>query len=175
MYVIANSKKDKGKALKDHILKDIVPRGLEARIEEIQEKYQQIIEEKDATIALLNDDLKNREYENVGLRGPAKTLVGYLSDEDKNNGLIIVTKNYDEAEYPYISICGQRGYRRHKVRVLLTRNKGSTLFGDGYTLNPIVTYNFWRDHRLIVVDPNRPRHFRLDMISQEQLLPLNDT
>ena len=186
MYVIANSKKDKGKALKDHILKDIVPRGHNARIEEIQEKYQQAIEEKDATIALLNDDLKNGEYENVGLQGEIRArdqqiaalqrhYVGYLSDEDKNNGLIIVTKNYDETEYPYISICRQHGYRRHKVRVLLTRNKGSTLFGDGYTLNPIVTYNFWRDHRMIVVDPSRPRHFRLDMISQEQLLALNDT
>ena len=69
MYVIGNSKKDKGKALKDHILKDIVPRGLDARIKEIQKKHQQAIEEKDPTIPLLNDDLKNREYENVGLQG----------------------------------------------------------------------------------------------------------
>ena len=69
MQVIVNSKKDKGKALKDHILKDIVPRGLDARIIEIQRKHQQAIEEKDATIPLPNDDLKNREYENVGLQG----------------------------------------------------------------------------------------------------------
>ena len=69
MHVIVNSKKDKGKALKDHILKDIVPRGLDARIIEIQRKHQQAIEEKDATIPLPNDDLKNREYENVGLQG----------------------------------------------------------------------------------------------------------
>ena len=47
MYVIANSKKDKGKALKDHILKNIVPRGFDARIEEIKGKHQQAIEEKD--------------------------------------------------------------------------------------------------------------------------------
>ena len=33
------------------------------------EAHQQAIEEKDATIALLNDDLKNREYENLGLQG----------------------------------------------------------------------------------------------------------
>ena len=31
--------------------------------------HQQAIEEKDAAIALLNDDLQNREYENVGLLG----------------------------------------------------------------------------------------------------------
>ena len=84
-------------------------------------------------------------------------------------------KNNEEAEYPYMSICGKHGYRRHKARVLLACNQASTLFADGDTPNAIVMYNFWREHRLIVVDPNRPRHFRLDMINQEQLLALNDT
>ena len=74
-----------------------------------------------------------------------------------------------------IYICGQHGYRRHKVKVLLARNQDSTLFADGDTLNAIVTYNFWREHRLIVVDPNRPRHFTLDVINQEQLLDLSNT
>ena len=40
LYVIVNSQKDKGKALKEHILKDIVPCGFDARIEEIQGKHQ---------------------------------------------------------------------------------------------------------------------------------------
>ena len=35
MYDIVNSRKDKGKVLKEHILKDIIPRGLDARIKEI--------------------------------------------------------------------------------------------------------------------------------------------
>ena len=48
---------------------------------------------------------------------------------------------------------GQHGYRRHKVR--LARNQGSTLFVGGHTPNTIVTYSFWRAHRLIAVDPNR--------------------
>ena len=68
LYVIVNSQKDKGKALKKHILKDIVPRGSDARTEEIQEKHQQAIKQKHVTIALLNGDLKNREYENVVLK-----------------------------------------------------------------------------------------------------------
>ena len=59
--------------------------------------------------------------------------------------------------------------------MLMACNQGSTLFADGDTPNAIVTYNFWREHRLIVVDPNRPRHFRIDMANQEQLLVLNDT
>ena len=133
-----------------------------------------------------DNQIKAIQYENVGLQGKIRAkdqqiaalqrrYVGYLSDEDKNNRISIIAINNDEAEYLYISICGQHGYRRHKVRVLLTRNKGSTLFADGDTPNAIVTYNFWQEHRLIVVDPNRPRHFRLDTINQEQLLALNDT
>ena len=59
LYVVVNYQKDKGKALKKHILKDIAPRGCDVRIEEIQEKHRQAIEKKkDTTIALLNDDLK---------------------------------------------------------------------------------------------------------------------
>ena len=41
--------------LKEHILRDIVPHGFDARIEEIQEKHRQAIEEKYAALALLND------------------------------------------------------------------------------------------------------------------------
>ena len=53
MNIIVNSRKYKGKALKEHILKDIVPRGFDSRFEEIQGKHQQAIKEKDAIIALL--------------------------------------------------------------------------------------------------------------------------
>ena len=95
-------------------------------MEKIQ-KEQQAIEEKDAAIALLSDDLKNCEYENIGLQGKIRAkdqqiaalqrrYVGYLSDEDKNNGISIIAKNIDESESLYISICGQHGYRRHKIR-----------------------------------------------------------
>ena len=118
---------------------------------------------------------KDHEYKNLSLQGGIVALQRLFSDEDKKNGISIITKNNDEAECPYISICGQHGYRRQKVRVLLTRNKGSTLFADGNTPNAIVIYNFWQEHRLIVVDPDRPRQFRLDMINQEQLLALNNT
>ena len=68
MYVIVNSKKGKGKTLKHHILKDFVPRGFDARIEEIQEKHRQDIVQKDAVIPLLNNYLQNREYEKVALQ-----------------------------------------------------------------------------------------------------------
>ena len=94
--------------------------------------------------------------------------------EDKDNDISIIAKNNEE-EYPYISVSGPSCYRRHKVRVLLIRNQGSALFAAGDTPNAIITFNFWRENGLIIVDPDRPRHFRLDMINQEQLLALNYT
>ena len=94
--------------------------------------------------------------------------------EEKDNGISIIAKNNEEEEYPYIFICGPYSYRMHKAKVLLIRNQGSTLLADGDKPNAIVTFNFWREYGLIIVDPERPRHFRLDMISQEQLLVLND-
>ena len=41
-------------------MKDIEPRRFDSKNEEIQGKHQQAIEEKEATIELLNDNLKNR-------------------------------------------------------------------------------------------------------------------
>ena len=74
MHVLVKSKKDKGKALKKHILKDIVSRGFDVKFEEIPEKHQQTIEEKDTVLALLSDDLQDRDnqiqatqYKNVAL------------------------------------------------------------------------------------------------------------
>ena len=112
LYVVVNYQKDKRKALKKQILKDIVPRRFDVKIELIQEKHQQAIDDKDVTTTLLNDDLKNREYENLGLHGEIREkdqqiaalqrrYVSYLSDEGKNNGISIITKNNEEAQYPY--------------------------------------------------------------------------
>ena len=42
-------------------------------LEHTNEKHQQCIEKKDTTIALLNDDLKNREHDNVALQ-PRKEM-----------------------------------------------------------------------------------------------------
>ena len=94
--------------------------------------------------------------------------------EDTDNGISIIAKNNEE-ECPCISISRPSCYRRHKNRVLLIRYQGSTLFVDGNTSNLIIMYNFWREHGLIKVDPDRPRHFKLDMINQDQLLALNYT
>ena len=60
-----------------------------------------------------DNQIKAIQYENVGLQGKIRAkdqqiaalqrrYVGYLSDEDKNNGISIIAKNNDAVEYPYI-------------------------------------------------------------------------
>ena len=155
------AKKDVGKIQQEHW----------QAITGIQRQHQLAIEEHEQANALLSDDLQDRDnqiqtiqYENVGLQDEIRTKdqqIAALQRRYKNNGISIIERNNEAVEYPYISICGQHGYRRHKARVLLARNQGSALFVDGDTPNAIATYNFWREHKLIVADPNRPRHFRL--------------
>ena len=85
--------------LKKHILKDIVPHRFDARIEEIQENHQQAIEEKDVALALLNDDLQNREYENVELQAQKDV---YKDQLQKCQDIIthLRARYIDHAKYP---------------------------------------------------------------------------
>ena len=100
--------------------------------------------------------------------------VPLLKNEEKNYGITIIAKNDESAEYPFISICGQHGYRKQKKRVALLKNIGSTEFADRDTPNAIVTYNVWREHGLIETDPRKPRDFRHVNITEEQLLQLQE-
>ena len=120
-----SSQQPKAKGFRRHCCNLLFPHVRQELTNKMKEDHQQTIEEKDATIALLNDDLKNHKYENVGLQGKIREkdqqiaalqrrYVGYLSDEDKNNGITIIAKNDEESEYPYIPIFGQHGYRRQR-------------------------------------------------------------
>ena len=153
---------------------------------EHQEATTGIQREHQLAITDSENQIRATQHMNLGPQGEIRAkdkqiadsqrhCVGYLASEDKNNGVTIIPKSNEAADDPYISIHGQHGYRRHKTRVLLAHNQGSTLFAEGDTPYAIITYNFWQEHRLIVVDPNRPRHFRLDMINREQLLALSNT
>ena len=159
-------------------------------VEKIAEEKQKVIDEKDMQIALLDDDLtesqdhaRQLEYANTGMQGEIRAkdqqiahlqqqYVPLLEDESRNYGMTIIAKNDENAGYPFISICGQHGYRKQKKRMVLLRNPGSTEFADGSTPNAIVTYNMWREHGFIETDPARPRAFRLVNIENEQLLQI---
>ena len=157
-------------------------------VQKITEKHQKVIDEKDMQIALLDDDLAGSQeharqlgFNNTGMQGEIRAkdqqidhlqqqYIPLLEDEGKKYGITIIAKNDESVGYPFISICGQHGYRRQKKRVVLLKNPGSTEFADGSTPNAIVTYNMWREHGLIETDPARQRDFRLVNIKNEQLL-----
>ena len=140
LYVVVNSQKDKGKAPKKHILKDIAARGFDVRIEEIEEKHQRAIEEKDAAIALLSDDLQDRDnqiqaiqYENVTLQAQRDVYkdqlqkcqdiithlrtryVDHAKNPGKDNIVMVIEENTNPEEdefyeYPYYSARIQRRF-----------------------------------------------------------------
>ena len=111
MYIIINSQKDKGKALKKHILKDIVPHGFDARIEEIQEKHNQQTTQLQQAITGRDNQIQAIQYENVALQAQRdlyqtqlqrcedtiphlrELYVDHARDTDKDNIIIIVRKH----------------------------------------------------------------------------------
>ena len=78
------------------------------------------------------DSAKDQEKDHL-----ARLYVSYFQNRDKNSGITIISKNNEEAEYPYISTSWYYGYRTHKTRVLLARKQYSTLFADKYVPNGI--------------------------------------
>ena len=105
----------------------------------LNEDHQQAIEEKDAALALLNDDLHNREYENVALQAQRDVYkdqlqkcqdiithlrtryVDHAKDPGKDNIVMIIEKNTtpeeDEFyEYPYYIARIQRRFIGTKIR-----------------------------------------------------------
>ena len=110
----------------------------------LNEDHQQAIEEKDTTIALLNDDLKNREHDNVALQAQRdvykeqlqkcqdiithlkKRYVPHAKDPGKDNIVMIIEKNTtpeeDEFyEYPYYIARIQRRFINTQKRWFKTQ------------------------------------------------------
>ena len=92
-----------------HIGKQLTNKMVEEHQRAIRER-ENVTEEKDAAIALLNDDLDDAskqlvdlENKNCELQNKVESLqeryVPYLQDTKKDNGMVIVQKNNDD-EYP---------------------------------------------------------------------------
>ena len=58
----------KAKDFRRHCCNELFPYVRQQLTNKMKEDHQQAIEEKDAALALLNDDLQNREYQNVVLQ-----------------------------------------------------------------------------------------------------------
>ena len=66
--VVINSRKPKAREVTAWLIQNVIPRGFNKIIEE----NLVAIENKDTQLALLNDDLQARQYENVGLQGEVR-------------------------------------------------------------------------------------------------------
>ena len=69
MYeLLFSSQQPKAKDFRRHYCNVLFPHVRQQLLNKMKEDHQQAIEEKDATIALLTDDLKYREHDNVALQ-----------------------------------------------------------------------------------------------------------
>ena len=66
--IVFSSKQPKAKEFRRHCCNVLFPHVRQQLTNKMKEGHQQAIEEKDAAIALLNDDLQKRKYENVALQ-----------------------------------------------------------------------------------------------------------
>ena len=125
MYVIVKSKKDKGKALKQHILKDIVPLGFDVKIEETQGKHQRVITDRD-------NPIKAPEFRNEEHRQKILRLNKEIDDLIKNRHvaccgyfdkvLCFIEKNNNKEAHPYYVIQCQYNHLEKYKRCLRIRH-----------------------------------------------------
>ena len=113
-------------------------------VDDLRREHQQAIEGRGQSVALLSDDLEDHDkqiqtmrmldwkYENVGLQSEIEAkdqqiaalqryFVVYLANKDKTNGIAIIRRNDEAAEYPYISICGHNDCRNNNTCFFVTR------------------------------------------------------
>ena len=117
MYVIIKSQKDKGKAFKKHILKDIVPRGLDARIEEIQGEHQQAITLCDNQIKALEFTNEKHQQKILRLNKEIDDLIASRHIARRgcfDNVLCFIKKNSGEVHPCYVIRCQYKQLEKHK-------------------------------------------------------------
>ena len=131
-YFQVNSQRKKG--FRRHCCNVLFSHVRQQLTSKIKEDHQQAIEENDAAVALLNDDLQNREYENVALQAQRDVYQAQVRDLiinryvprakylGKDNIVMIIEKNTapeeDEFyEYPYYIARIQRRFISTKRRL----------------------------------------------------------
>ena len=115
--VNVNSRKDKVKALKKHILKDIVPCAFDTRIEEIQGKHQQAITGRGKQIKALESTNEKHQQKILRLNKKIDDLIENRHTARRgcfDNVLCFIKKNRKEV-YPYYVIqCQYKQLEKHK-------------------------------------------------------------
>ena len=152
--IVFLSQQPKAKGFRKHCCNRLFPHVQQQLTNKIKEDHQQAIEEKDATIALLNNDLKNGEHDNVALPAQRDVYkdqlqkcqdiiihlktrhVPHAKDPDKDNIVTIIEKNTtpeeDEFyEYPYHivrirqSITTKKTMTQGTISTSLVHNRGT--------------------------------------------------
>ena len=147
-------------------------------LEKFVEEKQQAIEEKDTQVALLNNDLTEAQRDIAILEHRINVLrrraVPYLANQSKNNGMAVIQKNNGDL-YPYVGICGQQEYVAQKIQNKLADYPNGQLVVLAETPNAIVHYNWLRERRCVVANPDRVRHFRLgEHYTHQRLMELQE-
>ena len=79
MYeLLFSSQQSKAKDFRKHYCNVLFPHARQQLTSKMKEGHQQAIEERDAAIALLNDDLQKREYESVAMQAQKDVYQGEL-------------------------------------------------------------------------------------------------
>ena len=167
------SKKPRAVAL----VKWLTRKGIE-KIQEDKQLLGETIEWQDSAMALLNDDLVERDMEiqqlhdeNIALQ---RRAVPYLKDQKKDNWMEIIHKN-NGYEFPYMAICGQQGYVAQKIKNKFVDYPNRHIMVLAESPNANVHYNCLRERRCIVANQERVRHFRLgDNYTHQKLMELQE-
>ena len=151
------------------------------------EEHKQATKEKDATIALLNDDLQNREQENVALQEQRDVYQSQLcdltinchvppaKDPGKGNIVMIIEKNtapeeYEFYEYLYYIARIQRRFINTKRRWFKAKYPHHRFIMEELdNMNSIHAFNRFEEKRYI---EHFQCHFRLVDISRDALYAL---
>ena len=107
------------------LVKWLVKKG----VDKIVEEHQLMIEEKDTQLALVNDDLQAREYENVGLQGEIRACERnierlqqrYVNERGNIDNILIVIEKKDAEEE------GKSGRHQYYVIRCQKQNQGTQL------------------------------------------------
>ena len=155
----------------------------------MKEDHQRATEEKDAETALLNDDLQNREYENVALQAQRDVYqtqlqkcqgtiihlktryVDHARDPGKDNIIIIVRKHTGPAndkfhDLPYYVARIQRRKRYVKLRWFDRHFPDHEVIVEIDNPNSIYAFNRFKEEGHI---ERRYNHFRITDLTREEL------
>ena len=178
MHVIIRSRKDKGKELKEWIMRDIIPRGLNDKIKEITQEKQQAIEDNNRQHQLTitqfqenlhqsNNQLQAITYQNQDLVHEIQELrqryVAPLMNSRKNNIIIIIRKhtisdNDKYHHYPYYIARIQKRKRYIKLRWFQRHFPQHEIIVELDCANSIVSFNRFEEDGFV---ERKYNHFRL--------------